>query len=103
RTAKCSIALGLTAGAVAALAHLTKGAVLPFVALYLLVYACAEAIRLLRRRSTLGMSAWRSAAALVFVITFLGVLYPYISTSKRVFGEYFYNVNSAFYVWYNNW
>jgi hypothetical protein len=26
-----------------------------------------------------------------------------LSTSKRVFGQYFYNVNRTFYVWYDDW
>ena len=31
------------------------------------------------------------------------MLGPYLSTSKRVFGQYFYNVNSTFYMWYDDW
>ncbi|NJO75788.1 MAG: hypothetical protein HC833_19720 [Leptolyngbyaceae cyanobacterium RM1_406_9] len=42
--------------------------------------------------------------SLALVIScFLITLYPYISTSKRVFGHYFYNVNSTFYIWYDSW
>jgi hypothetical protein len=37
------------------------------------------------------------------VLVFLGTVYPYISTSKRFFGHYFYNVNSTFYIWYDSW
>lgn len=36
-------------------------------------------------------------------VCFLLTVYPYISTSKRVFGHYFYNVNSTFYMWYDSW
>ena len=36
-------------------------------------------------------------------LCFLAVMFPYISNSKRVFGHYFYNVNSTFYVWYDDW
>lgn len=31
------------------------------------------------------------------------VLFPYLQTSKRVFGRYFYNVNSTFYFWCDSW
>ena len=31
------------------------------------------------------------------------VIFPYIATSKKVYGRWFYNVNTTFYVWYNNW
>jgi hypothetical protein len=34
---------------------------------------------------------------------FLMTVYPYISTSKRVFGSWFYNVNSTYYMWYDSW
>ncbi len=43
-----------------------------------------------------------SAIALLAAV-FLLCLWPYISTSKRVFGSYFYNVNSTFYAWYDSW
>ena len=36
-------------------------------------------------------------------MAFLAVLSPYLLNSKRVFGHYFYNVNSTFYVWYDDW
>lgn len=44
-----------------------------------------------------------ATAGLVFVTVFLAILSPYLMTNKRVFGRYFYNVNSTFYVWYDNW
>ncbi len=34
---------------------------------------------------------------------FLVTVYPYIRTSKQVYGQYFYNVNSTFYMWYDSW
>jgi hypothetical protein len=40
--------------------------------------------------------------ALVIVI-FLALVFPYIATSKRVFGSYFYNVNSTYYFWCDSW
>ena len=40
---------------------------------------------------------------IVFFTAFFLTLYPYISTSKRIFGKYFYNVNSTFYIWYDSW
>ena len=39
----------------------------------------------------------------VFAMAFLVVLSPYLLNSKRVFGHFFYNVNSTFYVWYDDW
>lgn len=37
------------------------------------------------------------------IVVFLATVYPYISTSKRIFGRYFYNVNSTFYMWNDSW
>ena len=37
------------------------------------------------------------------VVFFLLTVSPYITTSKRVFGHYFYNVNTTFYIWYDSW
>ncbi len=107
-----SVGLGILAGLLAALAHLTKAAMLPLVTIFLAVYGVREVALLVRswrqhetasRRDALTRFAWRAAAAALVAACFLGALYPYISTSKRVFGHYFYNVNTTFYVWYDNW
>ncbi len=42
-------------------------------------------------------------AAVVATAVFLAVLSPYLLTNKRVFGQYFYNVNTTFYIWYEDW
>ena len=36
-------------------------------------------------------------------MVFLAVLAPYLINSERTFGQSFYNVNTTFYAWYNNW
>jgi hypothetical protein len=80
--------LAAAAGSFGALAQLTKASVLPFIAIAVVVYAA---------------STRRVLAALLMAACFLAVMFPYISTSKRLFGHYFYNVNTTFYVWYNDW
>jgi hypothetical protein len=112
RTVKASLISGVLAGALAALAHLTKASVPPLMAVFFLVYSASEVASLLRashepdariRRAALRFFAGRTAAAVLALACFLAVLYPYISNSKRVYGSYFYNVNTTFYVWYNDW
>jgi hypothetical protein len=39
----------------------------------------------------------------VVVVIFLALLSPYLLNSKQAFGSYFYNVNTTFYAWYDNW
>lgn len=92
--------LGLAAG----VAYLTKASVLPGIVLFLVCYAWGAVVRRDREPARRGDSRLRSAGrAAVFVFVFLGVVYPYIRTSKHVFGRYFYNVTSTFYSWYDSW
>lgn len=92
------------AGLLCGLAQMTKASMLPFVALVITVgtaWSLAPALSLSPKQ---GDSVSRRAASLMLVaLCFLLVVWPYISTSQRVFGHYFYNVNSTFYAWYDNW
>ena len=106
-TVRRRLVLAAVVGVIAALAHLSKAAVLPLVVLLaglLLVQAAALAVRAFRgRHASSGRQALAiGGAVLVLAFTFLAVLSPYLATSKRVFGRYFYNVNTTFYVWYDN-
>jgi len=47
-----------------------------------------------------SLRRWASAG-LVFLV-FLAVIFPYIQAMKAQFGHYFYNVNTTFYVWYDD-
>jgi hypothetical protein len=94
---------GAATGAVAGLAHLTKASILPGFALFLIIGLVSAIVRWWR-----NPGAWRAArsplvATLVAAITFALVIAPYVMTSKRIFGQYLYNVNSTFYIWYDGW
>jgi len=102
--------LGISTGILLGLAHLTKAAVLPAIVLLMTVLLLAESCRWYRERNAFRSPQDReprrhgSLPSLLCVgIFFLAVVYPYISTSKRVFGSYFYNVNTTFYLWYDSW
>lgn len=111
RSAAARMVFAMLAGTFAALAHLTKAAMLPFVVVLLTVCGVREIACFLREwRRTAGTRAASLRRLVQGAVTcslvaacFLGVMYPYISNSKRVFGQYFYNVNSTFYVWYDGW
>jgi hypothetical protein len=108
---RISLLLALLGGALAALAQYAKAAMLPLVAILVAVYAyreidvMAHALRRPARQLVAAAArfSWRSLALVVLVATCLGMLYPYLATSKRVFGRYFYNVNTTFYIWYDDW
>jgi len=111
-TARATLVLAVVAGSLAALTHLTKAAVLPFVGMFLAVLAVRALAPLTRLRSAADpdertlvtrVVLYRLAAGAVFAVCFLGLLSPYLINSKKHFGHYFYNVNSTFYVWYDDW
>ena len=100
--------LAILTGVVAGIAHLTKASILPGLALFLAVAGLRWGwVALQSRTLESGGLPKRLLSNLLPVllvgICFLITVYPYISTSKRVFGHYFYNVNSTFYMWYDSW
>lgn len=98
---KPSARLGALCGLIAVLAHLTKASILLSVLLLgfvLVVLAIQRGFR----------QDWKNAiqpmiSILVMAFTFLLLLSPYLQTSKQIYGRYFYNVNSTFYIWYDSW
>jgi 4-amino-4-deoxy-L-arabinose transferase-like glycosyltransferase len=104
---------GLLTGVVIGLSHLTKASVIPGLALFLLIaalklLAALSSARRQRGRSPREASGGPSLAIHLatwacVVAAFLVTVGPYILNSKRVYGHYFYNVNSTFYLWYDSW
>jgi len=96
--------LAILSGAATGLAHLTKASVLPALGLWALVFLGQSFLEYRARLDTRLGEALRRFGLLVLVIgTFGAVIFPYIRTSKHVFGHYFYNVNSTFYMWCDSW
>lgn len=101
--------VGVVAGVLAGATHLTKAVMPPFLGLYAAVYVGQELWGLNQARRAHGTVAraevvaatHRLGALSALVVTFLAVVSPYILTSKEVFGEYFFNVNTAYYIWYD--
>ena len=94
--------VAVAAGAVGALAYLTRGSVLPAVALAT-AFLGLQALGGLRRVEGERQVRRPLVAAVLLVVTFLALLSPYLVDSKRIFGRYFYNANTAFYFWYDSW
>jgi len=89
--------LALLAGATTGLAHLTKASVLPALGIWAVVFA-AQILWNFR------VQPWRRLGMLALVLgAFLIVVFPYIRTSKRIYGSYFYNVASTFVIWCDSW
>jgi hypothetical protein len=96
--------LAALGGATMGLAHLTKASVLPAVVIWIVV-SLAQIIWIFRKQGHFrSADAWRRAGMLlVVIVTFVAVIFPYIQTSKRIYGSYFYNVNSTFVFWCDTW
>ena len=55
------------------------------------------------RSTTTGQIKTNLASLFLAICCFLAVIFPYILQSKEMYGQYFYNVNSTFYIWYDSW
>ncbi len=89
------------AGVLFGLGHLTKASVLPELLAFLVIAILK--IFYTARRSGRAAFAWRGFAQILTVgLCFALVVFPYIRNSKKIYGQYFYNVNSTFYFWCDN-
>ena len=101
--------LAILTGIVAGLAHLTKASILPGLVIFMVLAGVKWGWVTLRSRhsssDTIPIKFILSHLLAVLLVGafFLITVFPYINISKRVFGHYFYNVNSTFYIWYDSW
>ena len=100
RTAR-RLAYAGAGGLLAAFAFLAKAANLPFAALVVAVCA-GQALIVLARRRQAGAALREAALPVVFGVVFLLILSPYLRTSKQIHGQYFYNLATAVFIWYDD-
>jgi hypothetical protein len=104
-----SLGTGLLLGVISGLAHLLKASIIPGLGLYFVVYFGGQLINGWRKTRTNG---WTLSSLKPFLLnllagglvllSFIIVIFPYINAMKARFGQYFYNVNTTFYVWYDD-
>lgn len=107
---KPSFKTGIGAGILVGLSHLTKASILPGFALFIGVFFLKELIRYAPTwrgifkdqvaRKELNVSLLNLCLP---VLCFLAVVFPYGNESRQVYGSFFYNVNSTFYMWYDSY
>ncbi|MEA3439125.1 MAG: hypothetical protein U9R58_02475 [Chloroflexota bacterium] len=102
---KTAIATGIVLG----LAHLTKASIIPGLIIMIAVYILKELIYWIQRyksKSTddahIRKSLKKLGYLLLVLICFTVVIYPYIRNAKLRFDNYFYNVNTTLYIWYDD-
>ena len=105
--------IAASGGLLAGLTYLTKSSVLPavvwFIFVYIIIHIAVPLIKKIVNKSNAKVSLPQNYILknniflLVFIVIFLMTVYPYISVNNKVFGHYFYNVNSTFYIWCDSW
>ena len=93
-------------GILLGVAHLTKASIMPGLALFVGAAILQVIFRQVRKRPSpphIRQFFLDLAVPALVVLFFLLTIWPYIQNSKERFGHYFYNVNSTFYIWYDNW
>lgn len=105
--------IAASAGLLAGLSYLTKASVLPavvwFVICYLILNIAVPIFKVIVNKINKKLILQQSHIVKnivflgAFILIFLVTVSPYIRVNKRVFGHYFYNVNSTFYIWYDSW
>lgn len=102
-----SIALAIIGGMVAGLAQLTKASILPGILILTVVllfqYMRDVTVKNKQEGNTGIQKHARSLLLAIFWGFFFLTLFPYLQNSKDRFTQYFYNVNSTFYFWYDSW
>lgn len=93
--------LAVVTGGLVGLTHLTKASILPGLVVFMVFYPL-DALWQKWRHDVTGFARRLIITGLV-TAAFLAVVFPYISKSKEIYGQYFYNVNSTFYIWCESW
>jgi len=102
-----SLKLGLACGLVLGAAYLMKSPALFLLVAFGLAKILKLTLELLRSRAPLrdrALAMARGVAPLtVVVLVILGMSSPLFWENQRKYGHALYNVNSSFYLWYDNW
>lgn len=101
--------LGIVTGIVFGLAHLTKASILVGILLFGVVFVIQLVLAAAaQKKAGQRLQVWsrpvlrQTASGVLVFVCFIAVIFPYISAMKARFGQYFYNVNTSFYVWYDS-
>ncbi|MFZ4682006.1 MAG: hypothetical protein ACOYMS_05865 [Terrimicrobiaceae bacterium] len=94
----------ILAGVVCGVAHLTKASVLPGLLVFVVFYPLDALWQMVRKNPRAVVRPFKRLLVTALVaLAFLATIFPYISKSKEIYGRYFYNVNSTFYMWCDSW
>lgn len=98
-----SIKNGVIAGLILGIAHMTKASVILGLLIFFGFMGLNILIDFLKRTPAKQIVKQKIVPLGLLLLTFIVSISVYISNSKKVYGHYFYNVNSTFYIWYDDW
>jgi len=98
----------IATGIIVGLAYLTKGTILSSLHLFAVLYGVQVVLfgvqeKINHNKERLITFTQRAAYLLVVLVLFALVIFPYAQALKLRFGHYFYNVNTTFYIWFDDW
>jgi hypothetical protein len=98
----------IATGIIVGLAYLTKGTILSSLPLFAVLYGVQVVLfgvqeKINHNKERLITFTQRAAYLLVVLVLFALVIFPYAQALKLRFGHYFYNVNTTFYIWFDDW
>jgi len=98
---KPSFGLSIISGIFLAFTHLTKASILPAIIAFVFVFLLNFLVVFIKNKKR--HFSWQPLLQLsLLLITFLVILFPYLNKSKEKYGKYFYNVNTTFYMWHDD-
>jgi hypothetical protein len=92
--------LAVVAGAVTGMSYLTKASMLVTIPIWSVVFAGQI---VWRARFGFGDIGPRLGHLVLVLAAFAAIVFPYERTTKQLYGHYFFNVNSAYYMWCDSW
>ncbi|MFC1711926.1 hypothetical protein ACFLZ1_05110 [Patescibacteria group bacterium] len=92
---------GFFTGVISALTFLTKASLPPLLILFFFLYILKTTKFYFKKRT--DKLKLYLLSIILFFVSFSLIIIPYLRESKKIFGSYFYNVNSTFYMWYDSW
>ncbi len=100
---KPGVLKGSAAGLTAGLAHLTKASILPGMFCFLVFYVLDGIWMSRRKLASPKRNFIKVLSAVLLIVGFVVVVWPYVNKSKELHGSYLYNVNSTHYIWCDSW
>ena len=88
-------------GLLVAITYYAKASIL--LAVYLFIFFKLLQIAIARIKQSRKRFKLHISSLVIFVSMFLIVLSPYLIENKMIYGKYFYNVNTTFYIWYDSY